>query len=63
MIDLGPHAVFIISAYLGVALVLILMIFLVWLGSNKQRTRLKELEAKGIRRRSENANNKNMELT
>ena len=55
MIDLGPHAVFIISSYGGVALVLALLILWVWAGSNQQRSRLIELEAKGIKRRSQDS--------
>lgn len=53
MIDLGPHAIFIVSAYIGVVLVTSLLIIWVWSGSRKQRQRLADLEARGIRRRSD----------
>lgn len=50
--DLGPHAEFIIWAYLGVAvLVLALIFYIVWEARHVSR-RLKALDEKGIRRRS-----------
>ena len=52
MMDLGPHASFIISAYVGVALVIAGLIANTMLDSAKQKRRLAELEAMGIRRRS-----------
>lgn len=56
MIDLGPHASFIISAYIGVALVTLGLIVVAVLDSVRQKQRLAELEAKGIRRRSASTN-------
>ena len=53
MIDLGPHAVFIISSYLGTTLVVALLIFWVWYNSRRQHSRLANLEARGIHRRSD----------
>lgn len=52
MIDLGPHAVFIGSAYAGVALVVAGLIARVAFDSARQKTRLARLEAMGIKRRS-----------
>jgi len=51
--SLGPHANFIIISYLGVALVITGLIIGTMLSSAKQKKRLANLEAKGIRRRSE----------
>ena len=53
MIDLGPHAIFIVSAYLGVVLVVVLLIVWTILSARRQKARLTELEQRGIHRRSE----------
>ncbi|HHB82598.1 MAG TPA: heme exporter protein CcmD [Devosia sp.] len=53
MIDLGPHITFILSSYIGTAIVVSLLIIWVWAGSNKQKKRLADLEAQGIVRRSQ----------
>ena len=45
MIDLGPHAVFIIAAYLGVVVVTFGLIAGVALTARARRTRLAALEA------------------
>jgi heme exporter protein D len=45
MIDLGPHAGFIVSAYLGVALALAGLIGAAFFGARRSRVRLAELEA------------------
>ena len=53
MIDLGPHTVFIISAYAGVAVVTAAIIaWVAWRSSDVKR-RLAALEAAGVRRRSD----------
>lgn len=53
--DLGPHAAFIIASYVIVALVMAgLMAWLILDGRRQQRT-LADLEARGIRRRSQSA--------
>jgi len=52
MIDLGPHAVFIVWSYVGVALVVLGLIGFVAVGSARTTARLKALEARGVRRRS-----------
>jgi heme exporter protein D len=53
MIDLGPHAVFIVSAYIGVAAVTAALIaWAAWRSVDAKR-RLAALEASGIRRRSD----------
>lgn len=52
MIDLGPHGVFIMGAYGGVAIVVLILILAVVRDNAKQRAKLKALEAAGIRRRS-----------
>ena len=55
MIDLGPHALFIIAAYAGVAIVVAALIgWVVWSSANVKR-RLAALEAQGVRRRSDGA--------
>jgi heme exporter protein D len=53
MPDLGPHAVFIIWAYIGVAIVTAGLIAYVALGSRRASAHIAALEAKGIRRRSD----------
>ena len=53
MPDLGPHAVFIVTAYTGVALVTAALIaWVAWSSANVKR-RLAALEAQGVRRRSD----------
>ncbi|MDB5622552.1 MAG: Heme exporter protein [Devosia sp.] len=52
MIDLGPHALFIVSAYCGVALVVAALIGWTLLDARRTERRLADLEARGIRRRS-----------
>lgn len=54
MIDLGPHAIFIIGSYVGVFSVTGALILWVWANSNKQKNRLADLDDRGISRRSEN---------
>ena len=55
MIDLGPHALFIIAAYAGVAIVVAALIgWVAWSSANVKR-RLAALEAQGVRRRSDGA--------
>ncbi len=53
MIDLGPHTVFIVSAYAGVAIVTAAVIAWVVWRSAEVKQRLAALEAQGIRRRSD----------
>ena len=55
LLDLGPHAVFIIWAYLGVTLAVAALIG--WIVRDSRRTgrRLLDLEAQGVRRRSDHA--------
>lgn len=52
MIDLGPHATFIIWSYAGVGLAVAVLIAVVAYSSARARARLKALEDRGIRRRS-----------
>ena len=55
MLDLGPHAVFIVTAYSGVALVAAALIaWVAWNSANVKR-KLAALEAQGIRRRSDSS--------
>ena len=50
--DLGPHAAYIVGAYLGViVLVAALVAWVVW-DSRRVKARLADLEARGVRRRS-----------
>ena len=52
MIDLGPHAAFIIWAFAGVAMLIVVLIGYVAWDARRVRARLKALEASGVRRRS-----------
>ena len=45
MIDLGPHAIFIIAAYIGVGVVTLLLILAVLLNARARSNRLAALEA------------------
>ena len=53
MIGLGEHAEFIVAAYIGVGLVTLGLIVAVMLDAQRQKMRLRQLEAQGVRRRSE----------
>lgn len=53
MIDLGPHAAFIIWAYAGVTLAVAALIALRIAEARRIDRRLASLEAQGVRRRSE----------
>ena len=53
MPDFGPHAVFIVAAYVGVAIVTAALIAWVALSSSGVKRRLAALEAAGVRRRSD----------
>jgi heme exporter protein D len=55
MIDLGPHASFIIATYVGAALVALALIAWTAWRSRDAKARLAALEAQGIRRRSDAA--------
>ena len=55
MLDLGPHAIFIVSAYVGVAVVTALLIGWVGWNASSVKRRLAVLEAQGVRRRSDGA--------
>jgi heme exporter protein D len=52
MIDLGPHAVFIVAGYAGVTLGTLALIAWTWARSRAIKARLAALEAQGVRRRS-----------
>ena len=47
MIDLGPHALYIIMAYLGVAVVTGLLVIAVLFNARARKQRLEALEAEG----------------
>ncbi len=53
MIDLGPHTIYIVGAYVGVAIVTFGLIAFVLLNSKKQQARLSDLDARGVKRRSQ----------
>ena len=53
MIDLGPHVVFIVWAYIGVIVAVVALIGTVVLDARRTEARLKALDAQGIRRRSD----------
>ena len=50
--DLGPHAGFIVAAYVATAVVIAGLVAWVMLDYRAQRRALAELEARGVRRRS-----------
>ncbi len=50
--SLGPYALFIVASYLLVAAVVLIMIGWIALDYRHQKTRLRELEASGVARRS-----------
>ena len=52
MIDLGPHAAFIIAAYLMAAIVVLALIAWVIADHDAQRRLLADLEARGVTRRA-----------
>ena len=52
MIDLGPHAVFIVWSYIGVAVAVITLIGWTIFDARRVESRIAALEAQGIRRRS-----------
>jgi len=52
MIDLGQHAEFIVWGYIGVAVGTLTLVGWVLFDSRRVAARLKELDARGIRRRS-----------
>ncbi|MET3897759.1 heme exporter protein D [Devosia sp. UYZn731] len=52
MIDLGPHAVFIVSAYAGVTLAVVALIAWTLFDARRTASKMAALEARGIRRRS-----------
>ena len=52
MMDLGPHAAFIIAAYLTAAVVVLALIAWVMADYDAQRRLLADLEARGVTRRS-----------
>lgn len=53
MIELGEHAQFIIWGYIGVAAGTLALTFWVLWQSRRVHARLRELESRGIRRRSD----------
>ncbi len=53
MPGLGPHAIFIVSAYAGVALAIAALIAWVATNSARVKRKLAVLEAQGVRRRSD----------
>ena len=52
MIDLGPHATYIVWAYAGVVLLIAALISWVVYDARRVNARLKSLEERGIKRRS-----------
>jgi heme exporter protein D len=52
MIELGPYANYIVGAYAGVVVLVALLIGYVAWDARRVATRLKDLEDRGIRRRS-----------
>jgi len=56
--DLGPHAAFIWAAYAAVAVVLAALVAWLVLAGRRQRHLVEELEARGVRRRSQRSSSK-----
>ena len=56
--DLGPHAAFIWAAYATVAVVLAALVGWLVLDGRRQRQLVDELEARGVRRRSQRSSSK-----
>jgi heme exporter protein D len=52
VMDLGPHAAYIWASYMVVAVVLAVLIGWIVLDGRRQQRLLDELEARGVRRRS-----------
>ena len=52
MFDLGPHAGFIWLSYAAAALCILGLVLWVWTDERTQRSRLADLERRGLRRRS-----------
>lgn len=52
MIDLGPHAAYIVWSYLGVAILVGLVIGYLVMDRRRVNARLKALDRRGVRRRS-----------
>jgi heme exporter protein D len=53
VIELGQHAAFIVWSYVGTGIVLAIALLMVVLASRRVDRRLADLEARGIRRRSD----------
>lgn len=53
MIDLGEHWAYVVAAYAVATVVVAALVGWVLADARRQRARLNELEAKGIRRRSD----------
>jgi heme exporter protein D len=56
--DLGPHAAFIWAAYSVVAVVLAALVVWLVLDGRRQQQLVDELEARGVRRRSQRSSSK-----
>ena len=52
LMDLGPHADFIVAAYTIAVLIMAVLIFWIVFDNRRQRRTLADLEARGITRRS-----------
>ncbi|MDX2203241.1 MAG: heme exporter protein CcmD [Hyphomicrobiaceae bacterium] len=51
--DLGPHAAYILASYAAAALVVLLLAAWLMLDGRRQQRLIAELEARGVRRRSD----------
>jgi len=52
LVDLGPHAAFILASYGAALVTLAALVLWVWLDYRAQRRALRVLEAQGVTRRS-----------
>jgi heme exporter protein CcmD len=57
IIDLGPYTMFIVVAYTAAFVVSALLILHAWSNERRQQRALAALEARGIRRRSDDGSN------
>jgi heme exporter protein D len=53
--DLGPHAAFVWAAYAAFAVVVAALMLWLFADGNRQQRRLRDLEARGVTRRSAGA--------
>ena len=63
IVDLGPYTMFIVVSYIAAFVVSALLILHAWADERRQHRALAALEARGIRRRSDNASDAQKEAS